>query len=141
MPDVYCPLLAGPWPQHLCSRAGNRRSHRVCQELMSKGRGACRVGAMGQCGEKVKVTQKVQEAHRGGTTNPPQQPGPAQPSGTHHPIPTALSEMVCTMGEPSSPRCNPQTPPGKLWGSQARTGVSLPGIRAWRGYNSSPSWP
>lgn len=65
----------------------------------------------GQCGEQVKVAGEVQEAHRRGTTDPPQQLGPADPSGTRHPFPTALSELVCTKREPGRPRCKPETPP------------------------------
>lgn len=70
----------------------------------------------------MKVAQEVQEAHRRGTTDPSQQPGPAYPSGTRHPFPTALSELVYTWREPRRPRPNSETPLGRrgaglAWGS------------------------
>lgn len=90
----------------------------------------------GQCREQVKVAQKVQEAHRRGTTDPSQQPGPAYPSGTRHPSPTALLELVCTLREPRRPRCNPETPPGKAGGGEGRPGLGVPlrgvGEKVWR---------
>lgn len=91
----------------------------------------------GQCGEQVKVAQEVQEAHRRGTTDPSQQPGPAYPSGTRHSFPTALSELVCTMREPRGPRCNPEIPPGEAGGEGDRPGLGVVpllggGGRTWR---------
>lgn len=123
---------AGVWweelcPQPLFSGEGNRRSHRVsvpgaAGENESQGLKSGEMGthepagqSPGQCGEQVKAAWEVQEAHRRGTTDPSQQPGPADPSGTRHPFPTALSELICTMREPRRPRCKPETPP-EVWG-------------------------
>lgn len=72
-------------------------------------------------GGKVRVAQKVQEAHSRGATGPPQQPGWAHPSGTR-------CLFLAALWEPSRPRGKPEMPPGEAWGSQTRASV-LPGGR------------
>lgn len=72
----------------------------------------------------MKVGQEVREAHRRRATDRPQQPGPAHPSWTQGPFPTALSELVRTMQEPRRPRCNPDTSWGGCGGASQGWGPS-----------------
>lgn len=78
-----------------------------------------RRGCRKASGERVKVVQEVQEAHRRGPTDPPQQPGPAHLSGTHRSFPAAVRAGL-HHARALDARVWPRDRLGRLWGSQGR---------------------
>lgn len=52
------------------------------------------------------------------------------------PLRNCSSELVCTMGEPSRPRCDPETPPGEAVGEPGQDWGPSPsgkGMEEWEG--------